>query len=57
MLNFWVIAAGAMLVAVATAVLRGSRRADGSLTSPPTSVTPVSDEWLSNARGKDELHP
>lgn len=57
MFNLWVIAAGALLVAAATAVLRGSRRADGSLASQPTSVTPVSDEWLSNARGKDELHP
>ena len=57
MLNLWVIAAGAVLVAAATAVLRGSRRADRSLASPPTSVSPVSDEWLSNARGKEELHP
>ena len=57
MLNLWVIAAGAILVAAATAILRGSRRGDGSLASPPTSVPPVSEEWLSNARGKEELHP
>jgi hypothetical protein len=57
MLNLWVIAAGAVLVAAATAILRGSRRADGSLAPPPTSVPPVSEEWLSNARGKEELHP
>jgi hypothetical protein len=57
MFNLWVIAAGAVLIAAATAILRGSRRGDGSLAPPPTSVPPVSEEWLSNARGKEELHP
>ena len=54
MFNFWVIAAGALLVAAATAVVRGARRAGGALPSPQTSVPPVSDEWLSNARGRED---
>ena len=56
MFNLWLIAAGAVAVGAVTAVVRRWRTSGSSLASPNTSVPPVSDEWLSNARGKGELH-
>lgn len=55
MINLWLIGAGALVVAAATALLRRSRSSESSLAPPATAVPPVSNEWLSNARGKEEL--
>jgi hypothetical protein len=56
MINLWLIAAGALAIAAVTAVARRSGRSESSLAPPSTAVPPVSEEWLSNARGKEELH-
>lgn len=53
-MNFWLIVAGAVAAAAATALARRSRSTEPSLAPPETSVSPVSNEWLSNARGREE---
>jgi len=52
MFSIWIVAAGAVALA-ATAVVAGLalRRASGD-TSPRASLQGVSEEWLSNARGR-----
>jgi hypothetical protein len=54
MINLWLIAAGVVVAAAAAALARRSRSSESSLAPPDTAVTPVSSEWLSNARGKGE---
>jgi len=55
MINLWLIAAGILAAATAAALARRSRSSGSSSMAPPdTAVTPVSSEWLSNARGKGE---
>lgn len=55
MVNMLIIAAGAVaVVATALAIRGGKRRSDPGATA--TSVGPVSEEWLSNARGQGEHH-
>lgn len=56
MINLWLIAAAALAAAAVAAAARRSRTTESSLAPPDTAVSPVSDEWLSNARGKEELH-
>lgn len=55
MMNLWLLAAAALTAAAAGAFVRRNRPADRSLAPPPTAVSPVSDEWLSQARGKGEV--
>jgi len=55
MINLWLIAAGVLVAAGAAALARRTRASDTSSRAPrDTAVTPVSSEWLSNARGKGE---
>ena len=56
MINIWLIAAGILVAAGAAALARRTRSSSGSssLALPDTAITPVSSEWLSNARGKGE---
>ena len=55
MINLWLIAAGVLVAAGAAALARRTRSSESSSLAPPdTAVTPVSSEWLSNARGKAE---
>jgi hypothetical protein len=55
MVNMLIIAAGAVAVlATALAIRVGKRRTDAGTSA--TSVGPVSEEWLSNARGQGEHH-
>lgn len=51
MVNIWFIAAGALAAAAAALVLRRNRRGDG-MSQSQTAVGPVSEEWLSQARGQ-----
>lgn len=56
MLNLWLIAASVLVAAgaAALAVRTRSSESSSSLAPPDTAVPPVSNEWLSNARGKGE---
>ena len=54
MVNLWIIAAGALAAAAAALIARTVRKA-GDLSQPSgTSIGPVSEEWLSNARGQGD---
>ena len=50
MVSIWLIGAGALAVAATAVVLRRSRR--GGITESSTAIGPVSEEWLSQARGQ-----
>jgi hypothetical protein len=52
-MNILIIAAGA-LAAVATALVVRGRQTRRAAESSTTSVGPVSEEWLSNARGQGD---
>jgi hypothetical protein len=57
MINFWLIAAGALVAAGAAVLARRTRSSSSdssSLALPDTAVPPVSSEWLSQVRGKGE---
>lgn len=54
MINLWLIAVGVLVAAGAAALARRTRSSESSLAPPDTAVAPVSNEWLSNARGKRE---
>lgn len=55
MVNMLIIAAGAVAVLVTALAIRGGKkRSDSGMSA--TSVGPVSEEWLSNARGQGEHH-
>jgi hypothetical protein len=55
MINLWLIAAGVLVAAGAAALARRTRSSESSSLAPrDTAVPPVSSEWLSNARGKQE---
>jgi hypothetical protein len=51
MMSLWTIAAGVLAVAAAVAVRAIRRSAEAAR---PDTLQPVSEEWLSNARGRKE---
>jgi hypothetical protein len=53
MVNILIIAAGAVAAFATALAIRKNRNAPGPSS---TSVGPVSEEWLSNARGQGEQH-
>ena len=53
MVNILIIAAGALAVVATALVVRGSRGSKSSGSSG-ANVGPVSEEWLSNARGQGD---
>jgi hypothetical protein len=53
MFNILMIAAGAVAVVATALAIRKSRHTHGESS---TSVGPVSEEWLSNARGQGDQH-
>ena len=53
MFNLWIIAAGAAVAAAAYVARRGRRRSAASV-SPRSDIQPVSNEWLSHARGRGD---
>lgn len=57
MINLWLITGTVLAAAAAAAALRRRRPSEKSLAPEPTAVPPVSDEWLSSARGREELRP
>ena len=50
MVNIWIIAGSALAAAAAALVLR--RRRNDRTSQTPSAVGPVSEEWLSTARGQ-----
>jgi hypothetical protein len=52
MVSFWILAAGAFAAAAAALAVRRNRR--WHRTQSTASVGPVSEEWLSNARGQGD---
>ena len=55
MINLWLITGAVLAAAAAAAALRRRRPPETSLAPQPTAVPPVSEEWLSSARGREEL--
>jgi hypothetical protein len=56
MVNLWIVVASALAAAAAALVVRGRRMRDTDQASAAT-IGPVSEEWLSNARGQGDQNP
>ena len=54
MVSLWILAAGAFAAAATALAVRRRRRGHDSAGASTASVGPVSEEWLSNARGQGD---
>jgi hypothetical protein len=57
MVNLWIVVASALAATAAALVVRGSRRMRDTDQASAANIGPVSEEWLSNARGQGDQNP